>query len=122
VNLQLAAELADAFSHTAYADSQHGCLFVSEALRLLGCWPSLVLDLQGHTVITGCNRHVRNLTARVAMDVVEAFLQDSEQRNLDILVHPRQPRGEIQIDFDLASAGEPVDIPAGRGAQAYLIE
>jgi hypothetical protein len=57
------------------------------------------------------------LAARMAMNIRQAFLHDSEYRRFQFRREPPEIRGNLQVYFDLAAFGKSFHVPAKGGSQ-----
>ena len=66
--------------------------------------------------------NLRAFAARMAVDVGERFLHDTEECSLHVCREAAEVGREFQLNVDLAALGKTLDVPAQSRGQSQLIE
>src|ERR1700747_586258 len=116
MDLQTAAQLPESFSHAS--DSNPRCASQGH-LELLFGWYAFasILDFYADLAVRNNNANGGCRASGMAMNIGETLLNSPKNRGFRFSRQPLKIRGDLQIHSNLATLGEPVNVPAERRRQ-----
>ncbi len=112
VNRQFAMRLAHALSHSPEPDAHSLGLNLCESF--LRNSPTVILNLHINLLRFASDTDYRSFAARVAMDVGQAFLNETKYGELYIRGDPCEVARNVQVNTEVAALGQTVCVPAKR--------
>jgi len=107
-NLQVSVELTKAFANARKADAEtHATRFLCVRHA-----DAVIANLQFYFITLPGQENTRSGAVRVAMDIQQAFLNDTKESSFNIAVKAAKIRGNIEGDGNAAAFGKTLGIDA----------
>jgi hypothetical protein len=119
---QFAVQFAHAFAHSGQADARFRCCFAKSSQPLCRDAGSIISYFQNHLLqlVIKADAHLRS--ARVAMYIRQALLEDTEESNLCPGGESLLSGCDIQLYVDPGTLGETLDVLLRCTSKADLIQ